>query len=498
MGRDYLHREEVTLAECFKSSGYATALIGKWHLGQNYPYRPVDRGFDEWYGFEPRYWANDMMNDTLIHRDRWEKTTGYRTDVLFDKTMDFIEARGNQPFFIFLCPFAAHEPWYVPEEWLKPYFDRGIRGDMAHFYAMISRLDDNIGRLERFLSENALEDDTILIFMTDNGSAYRTSDGFNAGMRGFKGSIYDGGHRVPFFIRWPGGGIRPGKEIGRLTAHVDIMPTLIDLCELNGTGDIRFDGKSLVPLLRGKKSGWPERTLFVESQRIIYPRKWRTFAMMTDRWRLVNGDELYDIKADPGQRDDVAHDHREVVQELRAEYEKLWEEISSRDEEFGRPIIGSEKQEVTRLFSLEWIPTEGPFAPWRHDEHILKGVPWNGYWEVEIAQDGVYEFELRRWPEEVDWAIAGALPAAEKSDVVGPGPDGRPIPVKMGRGTALPITKARLRVDDKEMQKQITENETFVVFAMELKGGQKRIQTWFLSDEEESWGAYFVYARRVA
>jgi arylsulfatase B len=154
---------------------------------------------------------------------------------------------------------------------------------------MVTNIDDNMLRLMHRLGELGLTENTILIFMTDNGTS---GGGYSAGMRGKKGSEYDGGHRVPCFIRWPGGGLTGPGDIDRLTAHVDLLPTLIELCGLKSPRGVRFDGDSLVPLLTGGDESWPDRTLITDSQRIEHPEKWRKSAVMTDRWRLVNGTEL--------------------------------------------------------------------------------------------------------------------------------------------------------------------------------------------------------------
>jgi arylsulfatase B len=212
---------------------------------------------------------------------------------------------------------------------------------------MVTNIDENMGRLMHRLKQLGLEENTILIFMTDNG----TSGSYSGGMRGKKGSEYEGGHRVPCFIRWPDGGLTGGSDIDRLTAHVDILPTLIGLCGLKEPRGVEFDGDSLVRLLTGRDKSWPDRTLITDSQRIEHPEKWRKSAVMTDRWRLVNGKELYDIKADPAQKNDIADGQPQVVEKLRKAYENWWADVSQRFDEYCEIIIGSDKQNPTRLMS---------------------------------------------------------------------------------------------------------------------------------------------------
>jgi hypothetical protein len=334
---------------------------------------------------------------------------------------------------------------------------------------MIANIDENMGRLMNKLKRLGIEDNTILIFMTDNG----TSGGYlvyDAGMRGSKGSEYDGGHRVPFFMRWPGGGIEPGADVKRLTAHIDVLPTLIELCGLKKPEDVGFDGTSLVPLLRGDDEAWPQRTLITDSQRVNYPIKWRKSAVMTDRWRLVNGEELYDMQADPGQEHNVADRYLEVVAKLRNEYENWWADTSKRFVEHCEIIIGSGEENPAQLTSHDWH-THGP---WNQDQ-VRQGQKRNSYWAVEVARDGKYEIALRRWPEEVNAPITSAIP----------GPD------------AISATTARLEIADVDLTKPIPHDATAVTFKVKLKAGKTRIQTWFIDEQGESRGAYYVYVKRL-
>ena len=511
MGRNFLPRDEVTMAQVFKAAGYRTGIFGKWHLGGNYPFRPIDRGFDQWVGHgdggtgtATDYWGNDKMNDTYLRNGRWEAFKGFCTDIYFDEAMAFIEADAGAPFFVYLPTNVPHGPWNLPEGWAKPYLDSGVPPARAYFFATIERADHNLGRLRRFLETRGLAQDTIVIFLTDNGTSGGcaldrngfVTNGFNAGMRGRKGSEYDGGHRVPCFIHWPGGGLNRGRNIDRLAAHVDLMPTLIDLCGLAKPDGVAFDGTSLVPLLGDPAATWPDRTLLVESQRIPVPKPWRQCAVMTDRWRLVGGKELYDMTADPGQRRDVAGDHADVVERLRGFYEQTWPGLSRRDGEFARPIIGSDRQAVTWLVGHDWMPTQGG-NPWDQRGHILPGLVSNGFWPVEIARDGTYEFTLRRWPQEVDAPITAPLPPQTEGDLTAGGPAG-PRPVRMGPGTAIRATRARLKVGDHDQAKAIPAGATAVAFAVELKAGPTRVETWFDDPSSgQSRGAYYVYARRV-
>jgi len=474
MGRSLLGRNEVTIADVFSSGGYRTAIFGKWHLGDNYPYRPQDRGFQEvlihsggGVGQGPDYWGNDYFDDTYFHNGRAEKFEGYCTDIWFDGALKFIEANKNRPFFCYVPTNAPHGPYNVADKYSKPYRDKGVTANQANFYGMITNIDENMGRLMSRLKELGLEENTILIFMTDNG----TSGGRAGGMRGKKGSEYEGGHRVPFFVRWPGGGLKGPGEIDRLSAHIDVLPTLIELCGLNKPGGVKFDGSSLAPLLKGKTGRWPDRTLLVHSQRIEHPEKWRKSAVMTQRWRLINGKELYDIQADPIQKKDIADAKPEVVEKLRRSYERWWADLSQGFDKYCEIVIGSDKHNPTRLMSHDW---HTPKVPWNQGA-VRSGMQANGFWAVEIERDGTYEFELRRWPIEVDAPINGAIAG----------------------GKAITATKARLNIADKDLTRPVPQDAHSVTFQAELKAGKTRLQTWLADDKGTSRGAYYVYAKRL-
>jgi arylsulfatase A-like enzyme len=480
MGRSLLRRDEVTMADVFAAGGYRTGIFGKWHLGDNYPFRPQERGFQEvlvhgggGVGQTPDYWGNRYFDDTYWHNGTPEKQKGYCTDVWFDAALRFIEANRDRPFFAYIPTNAAHGPYNVAEKYSHLYAGKDVPN--ANFYGMITNIDENMGRLLNKLRALGLEDNTILIFMTDNGTAagFQGKRGFNAGMRGNKGSEYDGGHRVPCFVRWPAGGLGGGKDIGRLTAHIDLLPTLIALCGLPKPKGVKFDGTSLAPLLKNGDADWPDRILVTDSQRIEHPEKWRKNALMTDRWRLVNGKELYDIHADPGQKNDVAGDYSEVVRKLRLAYEDWWADVSPQFDEYCEIVIGSDQENPARLTCHDWHGGAEP--PW-NQTHILKGEPSNGFWAVEVAQAGEYEFALRRWPRELDQPINAAIPG----------------------GQAIQASTARLTMGEIELASPVAAGAKEVVFRTRLKPGKMKLQTWLTAENGTSRGAYFIYVRRLA
>lgn len=357
-GRTMMHPDEKTVGHLFADAGYATGMVGKWHLGDNAPHRPQDRGFQDvlWHrcggiGQASDYWGNNYFDDTYERatadnrQGAFEKFEGYCTDVWFREGLRFVENNRDKPFFLYLAPNAPHGPYYVAPEWAKPYQDNEQVAN-ANFYGMVANIDYNMGILRRRLKELGLADNTILIFMTDNGTAagakFQGLDseavtGFNAGMRGKKSSIYDGGHRVPFFIHWPKGGLTGGRDIETMAAHIDVLPTLAELCGIPVPKAYEPDGVSLKPLLDGSDEPWHRKYHVVQFHgaaggNALPAQRFAHSVVLTERWRLVNhGDQLlYDIKADAAQRRDVSEEYSEVVKRLREAYQPFWDKVSPR------------------------------------------------------------------------------------------------------------------------------------------------------------------------
>ena len=478
-GRSILRSDETTLADMLSAGGYRTGLFGKWHLGDNWPYRPNERGFDEtvacWSGGVTQaadWWGNDYFDDTYYRDNVPEEFEGYCTDVFFDEGLRFIEENADRPFFLFLPTNAPHAPFWVDEKYSQPYVAMGIEEPRASFYGMIENIDENFARLRAKLSELGLEDNTILIFMTDNGSAAGWRNGHNAGMRAGKGSNYDGGHRVPFFVRWPDGGIGGGRDVGSLAAHIDVVPTLIDLTGVS-TPRVEFDGTSLVPLLTGAGSFPEDRTHFIQHQQVLRdgefqmesPRPFYHSSVLTNRWRLVSGAELYDIKADPGQQEDIASQHPEVVSRLRNEYEDWWSDVTQRFDEYLEIPVGAEDANPVRLTSFDWY-TGGP-----PNQRVMQDAPsdgpWvDGFWAIEVARSGRYRFTLQERPPEADYPIDGRV--------------------------------GHLQVGDQQAEQPIPQNATSVAFEVDLEPGKTTMRASFSKPGVGRRGAYFVYVERLS
>jgi len=421
-GRSLLAPAEYTLAELFRDNGYRTGIFGKWHLGANAALRPRDQGFDtavwspggavdqgaNWLG-------NDCFDDTYRVNDCWQQFEGYHTDVWFEQAMAFMgecQAAGDKPFFVYLPTTAAHEPWNVADDYARPYREAGVPPGIANFYGMVTNIDDNVARLRAWLADHGLADNTILIFTTDNGTGVGWSEDaehysyFNAGMRGWKSSEYDGGHRVPLFIHWPAGGVATGRDVATLAAHIDLLPTLADLCGLAPIDPARLvrgplDGRSLAADILGQDGGsGPTGVRFVHNQRIDYPVKWRACAVMTDRWRLVNGEELYDITTDPGQQTDVAAEHPAEVSRLRSAYEAWWASLEPAFAEHVRFDLGGAENPTT-LMGHDWFMPGTTRSAWHH-KHVLENALINGPFMVRVVKAGRYRITPLRWPEYLD------------------------------------------------------------------------------------------------
>ena len=501
MGRSIVHRDESTFADILSAAGYSTGFFGKWHLGDNAPYRPMDRGFQEvvrhgggGVGQAPDYWGNDYFDDTYWHNGVPTPYEGYCTDVFFDNALRFIEESaegGSSPFFVYLSTNAPHGPFLVDESYSAPYAEQGVPDTMSKFYGMIENIDDNMGRLTAKLDELGIAENTLLIFMTDNGTAAGMTNthptqivgstnkrlleqaaklreegawqGFNAGMRGRKGSEYDGGHRVPFLLRWPAGNLGEPRDIGNLTAHIDVVPTFADIAGAGDHAELDWDGTSLLPLLRDED--WTDRTLAVHSQRIPYPEKWRKSAVMTERYRLVNGQELYDIAADPGQTEDIAAENPEVVAQLREAYDQWWERVGDRFDGHVHIDIGSDAENPARISSHDWLPGEDtPGGPW-NQRQVTQGPAANGTWYINVRQAGTYEFELFQRDRPAEFPIEGS--------------------------------EAALRVGDAEQTAPIPEGATSVRLTMELPAGKTTMQSRFIQADGTERGAFYIYANRL-
>jgi arylsulfatase A-like enzyme len=389
LGRSMMHGDEVTLPELLREAGYRTGIFGKWHLGDNYPMRPIDQGFEQalvckggGIGQPSDPPGNRYFDPVLQHSGKAGKFRGYCTDIFADHAIEFISRNRERPWFTYLATNAPHTPLEVDEKLAAPFRAMGLDDVTAKVYGMVANADAAIGRVLAKLRELKLESSTLVLFLTDNGPQQRNR--YNAGMRGAKGTVYQGGIRVPLFLRWPAQ-VDGGRTIDRIAAHIDVLPTVLDACGIERRSSPPIDGRSLMPLLRGTPPSWPDRTLFTQWHRGDEPQIFRDCAARSQQFKLVNGKELYDLKMDPAESKDVSATRPEVAARLRGAYEAWFRDVSStRGYAPPRIPLGSSHENPVTLTRQDW---RGPRAGW--DPNSV------GFWEVEVAAAGRYEIELQ-------------------------------------------------------------------------------------------------------
>ena len=347
--RERLTLKATTIAQVLKSAGYTTGIFGKWHLGDEAEYQPNRRGFDEVFihgagGIGQTYAGscgdapgNRYFDPALLHNGKFVKTKGYCTDLFFNQAVEWMDAkrRAGAPFFTYITPNAPHGPLDCPPADEAKYAGK-VPPNVAKFYGMIQNIDDNFGRMLAKLKEWGIERDTLVIFMTDNGGTAGVQT-YNAGMRGSKGTAYNGGTHVPALWRWPAAW-PGGVDVNRLTAHLDIFPTFAELAGAKLSTEVRQQvaGRSLLPLLADAQAPWADRILFTHLGRWERGQaaagKYAMCSARNPRFNLVNAAqkgekwELYDLAADPGEKNNLIAEHPEVFRELKAAYDKWWEE----------------------------------------------------------------------------------------------------------------------------------------------------------------------------
>lgn len=390
LGRAMMHPEEVTAAELLRDSGYRTGIFGKWHLGDNYPMRPLDQGFEEalvhnggGIGQPSDPPGNSYFDPVLQHNGRPEPHTGYCTDIFAQAAIDFIGREDPRPFFAYVAMNAPHSPLTVEERYAAPFLQAGLDERVARTYGMIVNIDENIGRMMTFLDSQGLAGNTLLIFLTDNGPCGSQGPArFNCGLRDRKGSVYDGGIRVPCFMRWPDG-FAGGHDVDSATAHIDLLPTILDACGIERPAAPAMDGLTLFPMLTGEKDALPERYLFFQWHRGDVPERYNNCAVRGPRFKLVNGRELYDMHNDPEESQDLAADNPDLVAQMRSAYERWFDDVgSTRGYAPPRIHIGTPHENPVILTRQDWRGANG----W--DDKDL------GYWEVHVARGGIYNVRL--------------------------------------------------------------------------------------------------------
>ena len=431
LGRSLMDPRETTIAEMLASGGYRTGIFGKWHLGDNFPRRAMDKGFQESLVLnggglaqpgdppDPVDERGAYFNATLRHNGTWVKTKGYVSDVITEAAIKFVEKNRSRPFFVYLPFNCPHSPHQVPDEY-RDHYPPGVfdptnfpgKGhpmtanrnatDLARVYGMVENIDDNVGRLLARLDELKLAENTIVVLFSDNGCQHH--NGYNGGYLDWKGSTFEGGIHQFCFIRWPAK-LKTGRQVDRIAANIDIAPTLLDLCGVAKPKSVKFDGRSLAPLLRGDAVDWPDRMLFFQWHRGEAPERYRSCAVRSQDWKLVQplgpwdkwdgkmDFQLYDMAHDPFEMNNLAAQHPERVATLKAAYDSWFSDVvGGRD--FNVPpriFVGMKEENPVLLTRQDW---RGPKASW--------GPEGIGYWYLKIVTRAHYDIKLRFNPAKAD------------------------------------------------------------------------------------------------
>ncbi len=394
-GQERLNIDEHTIAQTFKAAGYATGAFGKWHNGTQHPYHPNARGFDEFYGFTEGHWGH-YFDYELDRNGKLVRGEGFVIDDFTNHAIAFIEQNRDGPFFAYLPFNTPHSPMQVPDEFWERFAAKEL--DKRHrdadiedvpktraALAMVENIDWNVGRVLAKLDELQLSENTIVLYFSDNGpNSWRWNDG----MKGRKGSIDEGGLRVPFLIRWTGT-IPAGRKVGKIAGAIDLLPTLADLAGIPVKSEKPLDGKSIKPLLLGEESDWPDRLLFSLRREQVSVR--------SQRFRLDAEGRLFDLEADPGQALDAAAEHAETAAEMRAAAARWGVEVLPNVSPDNRPFpVGHAP--LTLLPARDGAPHGGIersarapncsyFTNWTSVEDAMT-------WDVEVAQAGDYEAQI--------------------------------------------------------------------------------------------------------
>ncbi len=500
-GRELLRQNEQTMADVFQSNGWATGIFGKWHLGEGYPFSPRFRGFETsvihgggGVRQQPDYWNNDYYTkidfdgapnpaDVYLENGKRVNADRFCTDYWFHRSRQFIKdsLERDQPFFCYLPTNAAHGPFNAPHG-----FKEGFDG-------LIENVDTNMGQLDAFLAAEGIRDDVLLIFTTDNGTAGSRL----GGLRGKKGSHYDGGHHVPCFWRWKNGGIGGSADAARdvtaLTAAMDLLPTFMDLFQLKRPeGGQPLHGIALTKMLRNPDAAPSERTLVVDTQRTDNLVKWKKACVLHDqvadgkivrKWRLTRTSEkvdceLYDFQSDRDTDNDLTSGNKDVVQQLRNAYESWWNEISPNWETYPPFVLDEEHEKELTLFSHSWIGTGS--SPW-NQQAIKRAAKGSRTHAIRFDKPGRYQIELRRWPREDGGLITGQSGS--------------------GEGAPVPAVAAHLEIQGVgQATHPVGAEDTSVIFEMDINSTRPTtIKTAFLDKSDKVLiGAYYVYIRKTS
>lgn len=423
LGRAMMDPEEVTIAEVLQKAGYATGIFGKWHLGDNYPMRPQDQGFEEslihrgggiGQPSDPPGGEGKYTNPILFHNGNQSEQKGYCTDIFFDRALQWMEQMNKEgrKFFTYIPTNAPHAPFHdVPLSIYKEYKKLNLNNDQfpqneghqlpaesdtdkrARIFAMITNIDDNVGKLLKKLDSLNVLTNTVIFYFIDNGP---NGQRYVAGKKGRKGTVYEGGIHSPLFIHWPAG-LPPTTRSDRVIAHIDIFPTILDVCQIKIPSHLKLDGKSFLPLLLNNRKKWPDRHIIIQAHRGNEPVLYHNFAIRNQEWKLLHASgfakenfegephfELYNMMKDSLETKNLANQRPDIVDKLKIAYEQWFKDVSNtRPDNYAPP----------RIFI--GTPYENPVVLTRQDWRHSQGIPWaedsNGYWMLYVAESGLYD-----------------------------------------------------------------------------------------------------------
>ncbi|MDD7985020.1 arylsulfatase [Lentisphaera marina] len=387
-GGERLDSDEITIADMFRASGYKTAAFGKWHNGMQYPYHPNARGFDEFYGFCSGHWGN-YYSPMLEHNNRIVRGEGYIIDDFTNKAMDFIEDNQKKPFFLYLPYATPHSPMQVPNRWWDKYEKKvdfkmpvKVNNHLKAALAMCENIDYNVGRLLKKLDDLNLSEDTIVLYMSDNGP---NGDRWNGGMRGRKGSVYEGGLRSPLVIQWPGK-IQPKREVKQISGVIDLMPTLADLCGVKLISEKALDGRSMKAELMGKGQ---------MNERYLYASWGPRSSIRSQKYRYNKDGQLYDIENDPGEKVDVSKKHPLITQKMKNKLQEIKRDVVKEFKK-NRPFVITHPDSLFSQLPARDAKAMGALKrSSKHPNcsfwHNWKSMDDYVYWDAEVEAEGEYE-----------------------------------------------------------------------------------------------------------
>jgi len=503
-GRNLMKRGILIMPEVFSENGYRTGLFGKWHLGNTYPDRPHDRGFERvvWikgWGIPSEVeYNNDYYKTRYIDQFETKQSNKYCTDLWFDEAIKWMDEKVSkkEPFFTYIALNTPHGPYYAkPED--KALYDATAKDSVtASFFGMIHNIDVNMKHMDDWLEAKGIKDNTIVVYMNDNGGTAGVKT-YNAGMRGKKGDNYDGGHRAACFFRYPEK-IKNAKVVNYPSHITDLLPTFIDMLGFDYEAKGNFDGESLKTYILGSETDG-DRMFVVQYGGRVKPKKYYS-CVVYNNWRLVGKNELYDLNSDPGQKKNVIAEFPEVASKMQSYYEKWWKDIEPTVEQMVPVVIDLENENPIIVTSSSWTEVDVDNA-WR--VAMAAGDKKGGVWNLDVKKTGAYKIQLSRWPFHFDIPLTDAGPTHtvggthifqqveygySKEELMF-----LPYGKKLKATVALPIKKATMVVNGQELKAVAKPNAHSIDFELELKEGPQKLQAWFMdSNGKPLCGAYYM------